>query len=80
MYPKNISSIDYKNYTLDNIEYYVYQSSNTTNHGIRIDDIKCFKNLFELFKNFGKHMIVSLETSIKNYLPTATIFGLIEFV
>lgn len=78
LYANNAKSIDFKNYTINGARYTLHQSSGFMNHGIKINDPDCFRDLWHLFRDFTKQLIISVETDIKNFFPTASIFGTIK--
>lgn len=83
MYALSANLVDFKNYSTPHFEYTIHHhipKTAITDHGIQITDLDCFRNLWTIFKQFAHRKVISLETDVKGFLPTATIFGQIKLI
>ncbi len=81
MYALGTNSIDFKNYSMsDGLEYTLHHKESESDRGIQVNTLSCFESLWNLFKKIGARKVISLETNIVDFLPTALIFGKITLI
>lgn len=72
--------IDFKNYSISGIEYTLHHAETKSGKGVQVASLSCFEKLWQMFKTFGHRRIISLETDVKGFLPTASVFGKVKLV